>query len=125
MSRAVEYLQLMTGVEFPAPDTMLHAYLQFEALTDHEYKYSCPSCGDHPPVVILGVHKPSTSHLSGRKIIMFFISQFVSLILFWTCGFYHSEILLLCFQTVTLKNHQRILKGRSIWKSSGRHYPKR
>jgi len=63
----------MTGVEFPPPDTILHAYLQFEALTDHEYKYSCPSCGDHPPVVILGVHKPSTSHLSGSKMIMFFI----------------------------------------------------
>ncbi|XP_077076588.1 uncharacterized protein LOC143729292 [Siphateles boraxobius] len=68
VSRAVEYLQLMTGVDFPPPDTMLHAYLQFEALTDHEYKYSCPSCGDHPPVVILGVHKPSTSHLSENYI---------------------------------------------------------
>ncbi|KAK7133382.1 hypothetical protein R3I94_015303 [Phoxinus phoxinus] len=68
VSRAVEYLQLMTGVEFPPPDTMLHAYLQFEALIDHEYKYSCPSCGDHPPVVILGVHKPSNFHLSENDI---------------------------------------------------------
>ncbi|XP_067274638.1 uncharacterized protein [Pseudorasbora parva] len=68
VSRAVAFLQLMTGVEFPPPDTMLQAYLQFEALTDHEYKYSCPSCGDHPPVVILGVHKPSTSHLSENDI---------------------------------------------------------
>ncbi|XP_051945069.1 uncharacterized protein LOC127617185 isoform X1 [Xyrauchen texanus] len=53
MSRAVDFLQLMTGVEFPLPDTMLHAYLHFEALTDHEYKYSCASCGDHPPVVLV------------------------------------------------------------------------
>lgn len=68
VSRAVEYLQLVTGVEFPPPDTILQAYLQFEALTDHEYKYSCPSCGDHPPVVIMGFHKHSTSLLSENDI---------------------------------------------------------
>ncbi|XP_073672806.1 uncharacterized protein [Garra rufa] len=68
VSRAVKFLQLTTGVEFPPPDTMLHAYLQFEALTDHEYKYSCPTCGDHPPVVIMGVHKPTASPLSEKDI---------------------------------------------------------
>ncbi|XP_016302132.1 uncharacterized protein LOC107658183 isoform X1 [Sinocyclocheilus anshuiensis] len=68
VSRAVEFLQLTTGVEFPPPETMLHAYLQFEALTDHEYKYSCPTCGDHPPVVIMGVHKQTASPLSENDI---------------------------------------------------------
>lgn len=82
MSRAVEFLQLTTGVEFPPPDTMLDAYLQFEALTDHEYKYSCPTCGDHPPVVIMGVHKQTASPLSGINIVMLFICQFNPLILF-------------------------------------------
>ncbi|XP_016385460.1 HMG domain-containing protein 3-like isoform X2 [Sinocyclocheilus rhinocerous] len=47
---------------------MLHAYLQFEALTDHEYKYSCPTCGDYPPVVIMGVHKHTASPLSENDI---------------------------------------------------------
>ncbi|RXN18648.1 hypothetical protein ROHU_007708 [Labeo rohita] len=68
VSRAVEFLQLTTGVEFPPPDTILHAYLQFEALTDHKYKYSCPTCGDHPPVVIMGVHKQTASPLSENDI---------------------------------------------------------
>ncbi|KAA0709702.1 hypothetical protein E1301_Tti019874 [Triplophysa tibetana] len=57
VSRAVEFLQLMAGVEFPPPDTVLHAYLHFEALTEHEYRFSCVSCGDHPPVVIMGLHR--------------------------------------------------------------------
>ncbi|XP_026088943.1 uncharacterized protein LOC113063026 isoform X2 [Carassius auratus] len=68
VNRAVEFLQLTTGIEFPPPETILHAYLQFEALTDHEYKYSCPTCGDYPPVVIMGVHKQTASPLSGNDI---------------------------------------------------------
>ncbi|KTG43471.1 hypothetical protein cypCar_00013918, partial [Cyprinus carpio] len=68
VSRAVEFLQRTTGVEFPPADTMLDAYLQFEALTDHEYKYSCPTCGDHPPVVLMGVHKQTASPLSENDI---------------------------------------------------------
>lgn len=58
----------MTGVEFPPTDTILQAYLQFEALTDHEYEYLCPSCGDHPPVVIMGFHKHSAALLSENDI---------------------------------------------------------
>nr|XP_055034865.1 uncharacterized protein LOC129422787 [Misgurnus anguillicaudatus] len=57
VSRAVEFLQLMTGVEYPPADAVLRAYLHFEALTEHEYKFSCVSCGDHPPVVIMGLQK--------------------------------------------------------------------
>nr|XP_021326678.1 uncharacterized protein LOC108179225 [Danio rerio] len=50
VSRVVEYLEITTGVQFPSAVTLLHGYLHFEALTDHEYKYSCVSCGDHPSV---------------------------------------------------------------------------
>ncbi|CAM4428730.1 unnamed protein product [Leuciscus chuanchicus] len=64
VSRAVEFLQDMTGLKFPPADTVLHAYLHFEALTDHEYKYSCITCGDHPPVVIMDLHKKGVFHLS-------------------------------------------------------------
>ncbi|XP_022074845.2 uncharacterized protein LOC110969121 [Acanthochromis polyacanthus] len=57
VSRVVEYLELTTEVQYPPADTVLHGYLHFEALTDHEYEYSCVTCGDHPPVVIMGVHR--------------------------------------------------------------------
>ncbi|XP_023135242.1 uncharacterized protein LOC111574730 isoform X2 [Amphiprion ocellaris] len=57
VSRVVEYLELTTGVQYPPADTVLHGYLHFEALTGHEYEYSCVTCGDHPPVVIMGLHK--------------------------------------------------------------------
>uniref|UniRef100_A0A9J7Y4U2 SAP domain-containing protein n=1 Tax=Cyprinus carpio carpio TaxID=630221 RepID=A0A9J7Y4U2_CYPCA len=64
VSRAVEFLQDLTGLKYPPADTVLHAYLHFEALTDHEYKYSCITCGDHPPVVIMDLHKKGVFHLS-------------------------------------------------------------
>ncbi|XP_049326712.1 uncharacterized protein LOC111188749 [Astyanax mexicanus] len=64
VSRAVDYIQLNTGVRFPSKDTVLHGYLHFEALTDHEYKYSCVTCGDHPAVVIMDLHKKAAFHLS-------------------------------------------------------------
>ncbi|XP_077057405.1 HMG domain-containing protein 3-like [Siphateles boraxobius] len=64
VSRAVDYLQLNTGVKFPSKDAVLHAYLHFEALTDHNYNYSCVTCGDHPAVVIMDLHKKGAFHLS-------------------------------------------------------------
>ncbi|XP_067303567.1 uncharacterized protein [Pseudorasbora parva] len=64
VSRAVDYLQLTTGVKFPSKDAVLHAYLHFEALTDHDYNYSCVTCGDHPAVVIMDLHKKGAFHLS-------------------------------------------------------------
>ncbi|KAJ8376450.1 hypothetical protein SKAU_G00070300 [Synaphobranchus kaupii] len=62
VSRAVEYLELTTGVKFPPSDTVLHGYLHFEALTAHEYKYSCVTCGDNPPVVVMDLHKNGVFH---------------------------------------------------------------
>lgn len=59
VSRVVEYLELMTGLKFPPAKTVLYGYLHFEALTDHDYSFSCITCGDHPPVVVLGFHKGS------------------------------------------------------------------
>ncbi|XP_065132856.1 uncharacterized protein [Paramisgurnus dabryanus] len=64
VSRVVEYLELTTGVKFPSANTVLHGYLHFEALTDHDYNYSCVNCGDHPPVVIMDLHKKGAFHLA-------------------------------------------------------------
>ncbi|XP_050973526.1 uncharacterized protein LOC127169897 [Labeo rohita] len=64
LSRAVAFLEDLTGLKFPAPDTVLHAYLHFEALMEHEYRYSCITCGDYPPVVIMDLHKKGVYHFS-------------------------------------------------------------
>ncbi|XP_052435978.1 uncharacterized protein LOC127975954 [Carassius gibelio] len=74
VSRAVNYLEDLTGLKFPAPDTVLHAYLHFEALVEHEYRYSCITCGDHPAVVIMDLHKKGVFHFSGMFIIIMFTS---------------------------------------------------
>lgn len=70
VSRVVEYLELTTGVKFPSANTVLHGYIHFEALTDHDYQFSCVNCGDHPPVVIMDLHKKRAFHLSGKNIFM-------------------------------------------------------
>ncbi|KAI4795301.1 hypothetical protein KUCAC02_031504 [Chaenocephalus aceratus] len=64
VSRVVQYLELTSGEQFPSADTVLQGYLHFEALTEHDYQYSCASCGDHPPVVIMGLHRKGASHWS-------------------------------------------------------------
>ncbi|XP_034055086.1 uncharacterized protein LOC117534921 isoform X2 [Gymnodraco acuticeps] len=64
VSRVVEYLELTSGEQFPAADTVLQGYLHFEALTEHDYQYSCVSCGDHPPVVIMDLHRKAAFHWS-------------------------------------------------------------
>ncbi|KAG9261007.1 hypothetical protein AMEX_G25953 [Astyanax mexicanus] len=64
VSRVIEYLELTTGQRFPSADTVLQGYLHFEALTEHDYQYSCMTCGDHPPVVIMDLHKKGAFHLS-------------------------------------------------------------
>ncbi|XDV11224.1 hypothetical protein PO909_000220 [Leuciscus waleckii] len=70
VSRVVEYVELTSGVKFPSANTVLHGYLYFEALTDHDYQYSCVNCGDHPPVVIMDLHKKGPFHLSGNFFFM-------------------------------------------------------
>jgi len=67
VSRAVEYLELNTGVKFTSKDAVLHACLHFEALTDHEYNYSCVTCGDHPAVVIMDLHKKGAFYLLSKN----------------------------------------------------------
>lgn len=67
VSRVVEYLELTIGIQFPPSDTVLHGYLHFEALTAHDYSYSCVTCGDHPPVVIMDLHKKGAFHLAGKN----------------------------------------------------------
>lgn len=71
--RAVDFfLQDLTGLRFPPADTVLYAYLHFEVLTEHEYKYSC---GDYYPVVIVDLHKKGFFQFSGMCIVIRFSSQ--------------------------------------------------
>ncbi len=87
MSRAVEFLQDMTGVKFPPADTVLHAYLHFEALTDHEYNFSCVTCGDHPPVVIMDLHRKGVFHLSGMATVILHLLIVFSLFMYLADAF--------------------------------------
>lgn len=63
----MDFLELNTGLKYPSADTVLQGYLHFEALCEHEYQYSCVTCGDHPPVVIMDLRKKGAFHLSGNN----------------------------------------------------------
>ncbi|XP_058504276.1 uncharacterized protein LOC131471639 [Solea solea] len=57
VASAVAALQATNKDKYPDHDSILHGYLHFEALSAHEYSFSCASCGNHPPVVIMDLHK--------------------------------------------------------------------
>ncbi|KAL1268434.1 hypothetical protein QQF64_033797 [Cirrhinus molitorella] len=64
VGRVVQCLELTIGEQFPPAKTVLHAYLHFEALTSDEYEYSCVTCGDHPPIVIMDLHRKGAFNMS-------------------------------------------------------------
>lgn len=68
VTRAVYFLQDLTGLKFPSADTVLHAYLHFEALTKH--------------IVIMDLHKKGDFQFSGMFIVIMFTSKFVLIIYF-------------------------------------------
>ncbi|XP_059402932.1 HMG domain-containing protein 3-like [Carassius carassius] len=57
VSRVMSILEATAKAKFPSKDTVLHGYLHFEALSSHDYSYTCINCGYHPKVVIMDLHK--------------------------------------------------------------------
>ncbi|XP_032415485.1 uncharacterized protein LOC116717915 [Xiphophorus hellerii] len=57
VSRIIETIEYTEGENFPFKDRILQAYLSFEGLSDHDYQYSCDSCGYHPAIVVMDLHK--------------------------------------------------------------------
>ncbi|KAA8585590.1 hypothetical protein FQN60_004284, partial [Etheostoma spectabile] len=57
VSRIIEMIEYTEGETFPNKDRILQAYLSFEGLSDHDYQYACISCGYHPAVVVMDLHK--------------------------------------------------------------------
>lgn len=53
--------------KFPSKDKILHAYMHSDALTDHEYTYSCVKSGYHPAVVVMDLHKKAAFNMTGRS----------------------------------------------------------
>ena len=39
------------------PQTVVNAYLHFDALSDHSYHYNCLLCGYHPTTLIMDLNK--------------------------------------------------------------------
>ncbi|XP_030279056.1 HMG domain-containing protein 3-like isoform X2 [Sparus aurata] len=57
ISKVIEIIETTEKVSFPNKERVLQAYLHFEALTNHDYTYSCVSCGYSPAVVVMDLHK--------------------------------------------------------------------
>ncbi len=48
------------------PPVILHAYMHFECMTDHNYSFRCIHCGDSPPVVVIDANKKVAFSVSGK-----------------------------------------------------------
>ncbi|KAK0156639.1 hypothetical protein N1851_000114 [Merluccius polli] len=69
ISKVIEMIETTEKVSFPNKERVLQAYLHFEALTNHEYTYSCVSCGYSPAVVVMGLHKKGVFNMPGWAVI--------------------------------------------------------
>ncbi|KAJ4945767.1 hypothetical protein JOQ06_023445 [Pogonophryne albipinna] len=54
VSRVIGIIEATEGESFPNKETVLQAYLSFEALSEHDYTYACVSC---PATVVMDLHK--------------------------------------------------------------------
>ena len=70
VGRTVEALENWLQLQpFQLPrGVMLNAYLHFEALSDHDYSFSCILCGYYPPLVTLDVDKKGVFELAGKSL---------------------------------------------------------
>ena len=53
----MEIIEATEVVSFPNKERVLQGYLHFEALTEHDYKFACVSCGYSPAVAVMDLHK--------------------------------------------------------------------
>ncbi|XP_034082898.1 uncharacterized protein LOC117553198 isoform X1 [Gymnodraco acuticeps] len=67
VGRALDILEQTNNEKYPKHDSILHGYLHFEAMTAHDYNFSCVHCGVHPPVVIMDLHKKGVFTMAGNR----------------------------------------------------------
>ena len=77
ISKVIEIIETTEKVSFPNKERVLQAYLHFEALTDHEYTYSCVSCGNNPAVVVMDLHKKGVFNMPGELCYYFTYFSFI------------------------------------------------
>ncbi|XP_073346956.1 uncharacterized protein, partial [Pagrus major] len=68
ISKVIEIIETTEKVSFPNKERVLQAYLHFEALTNHDYTYSCVSCGYNPAVVVMDLHKKGVFNMPVSEI---------------------------------------------------------
>uniref|UniRef100_A0A8C1V931 C2H2-type domain-containing protein n=1 Tax=Cyprinus carpio TaxID=7962 RepID=A0A8C1V931_CYPCA len=68
VGRVRSILQKTSHVPYPKDSEFFHAYLHFEALTHHDYNFSCLKCGHHPPVVVMDLHRKGVFSMPGKKV---------------------------------------------------------
>lgn len=65
VGRQLDILEQTNKQKYGSHDAILHGYLHFEALSAHDYNFSCVNCGDHPAVVIMDLHKKGVFSMPG------------------------------------------------------------
>ncbi len=74
VSRALAILSDTFAVSF-AVQAVQNAYLQFEALSQHSYSYTCGFCGFYPHTLILDGNKKCAFRLNGLYMYLYYPHQ--------------------------------------------------
>lgn len=77
VSKVIQIIEATEGVSFPKEERVLQSYLHFEALTNHDYAYSCVSCGYSPAVVVMDFHKNNVLDVPGELNRLLFLIFYV------------------------------------------------
>lgn len=67
VGRQLDILEQTNQQKYASHDSILHGYLHFEALSAHDYNFSRVNCGDHPPVVVMDLHKKGVFNMPGKQ----------------------------------------------------------
>ena len=65
VGRELEKLEVFHNYSLPPHQEIIHAYLKYEALCEHSYKFVCIECGIYPPVIITDVNKKCNFKMNG------------------------------------------------------------
>lgn len=68
VGRVVATLETTYGVQLHH-QSIVNAYMHFEALTAHQYNYNCVHCGHNPVVLVMDLNKKGAFRLPGIIII--------------------------------------------------------
>ncbi len=66
LSTELNKLQEFNGILYPQHDEIMKEYFKYEALSKHDYNFTCLECGLYPAIVVTDVDKSCSFRLNSK-----------------------------------------------------------